>query len=408
MIAEGLSGVDASVARLRAASTELAATLIELDAHRGRSLLDPAHCAGATAARATVALDRLAWLWDRYLALFDLLTRADTAAARRGGRRREQLTDLLRTAEAAAHPGPPHPEPEDPPPGSGASDEMGLAAIARTVARVRTDFDAVVNAHQAHLAILAGAEELLARLVAEATRIGSPPLAELGAAAAALAPLSAAIAADPLGLAARQPIEARAALDRAAASIDPLVRAYDTLDDGLRDAATLLDTVVGVAADGERDAGRAAGRIRLAEGELLRLPEGWLDDPGHGLRPWLERLRGLAAGPPQRRLAAVRGLAAWTAVAEQALAQARHVAEANTLPLRRRDELRGLLGALRQKAVATGQAEDPALEQSYAGARDVLYTAPTDLTLAQDRVTDYASALNGACRANNEGRGATS
>ncbi len=409
MTAQGLSGVDASVARLREAAAELAAALIELDAHPGRALLDPTRRTGATAARATVALDRLTWLWARYLALFDLLANVDTAAGWRAGRRREHVAALLHAAETAAREGPPHPDPADPPPGSQAAAELGLAAITTTTARVRADFDEVAATYRGHLAALGGAREQLARLTAQATRIGAPHPPELTEAAAALAPLTAAAATDPLGVAPRAPDRARAALARAAATLDELARAYDALDGELRAAGALLDTVVGVVEDGERSALQAAAKVRLASGELLRLPAGWLDDPDRGLRPWLERLRGLATGPPSRRLAAARGLAAWRTVADESLLQARRVADANALPLRQRDELRGLLRALRQKAAATGLAEDPALEESYAGARDALYTAPTDLAAARDQVSAYAAGLNRPVRrtTNDDGRSRT-
>ncbi|MCM3887241.1 hypothetical protein ND747_26940, partial [Frankia sp. R82] len=176
MIAEEMPGVDASVARLRAASAELAATLIELDAHPGRVLFDPSRCTGTTAARATVALDRLAWLWERYLALFDLLTRVDATASRRANRRREHIFALLRAAGGTLRGDPPHPEPGDHVPtltsGQPAADELGLAAVATTMARVRADLDAVVAAHREQVAVLGGAEEQLARLTAATTRIG--------------------------------------------------------------------------------------------------------------------------------------------------------------------------------------------------------------------------------------------
>ncbi|MCK9897233.1 hypothetical protein, partial [Frankia sp. AgB32] len=312
-------------------------------------------------------------------------------------------------ARGPRHDGPPHPEPDDPAPGSQAAGELGLAAIITTTARVRADFDEVVATHRGHLAALGAAQEQLARLTAQAARIGAPHPAELTEAAAALAPLTAAAATDPLGIPPREPQRARAALDRAAATLDQLARAYDTLDGGLRDASAVLDAVLAAVDDGERSALQAAAKIRPASGELLRLPDGWLDDPGRGLRPWLERLCGLAAGPAPRRLAAARGLAAWRTVADETLTQARRVAEVNALPLRQRDELRGFLRALRQKAAATGLAEDPALERLYAGAHDVLYTAPTDLAAAREQVVAYAAGLNDAPRrtANDEGRSRT-
>jgi hypothetical protein len=406
------SELDVAIERVRDASTGLAADLLALDGHPARALLDPSRCSGATAARAAVALDRLAWLWDRYLELSDLAAKTAAPPGERGrtARRREQLATLLREARATPRPGPPHPEPGDPGPGGAGPGGAGpggagpadagpaplLPDTAATVARVRADFEAVMTAWNGHTAALAGTEEKLGRLTAEAARIGRPGLAELAEAAGALAAVSAAVAADPLGVTPEGPLEARAVLERAAAVLGELTRAYDALDGGLRDAGALLDQIVDAATEGEWSARDAVGKIRLADGDLLRLTDGWLEDPERGLRPWLERLRGLAAGAPERRLAAARGLAAWRAVAEETLERARRVAEVNAIPLRRRGELRGLLRALRQKAVGTGRAEDTALEAMFAAAHRALYTAPTDLAAAGELVTGYAAALNRA------------
>ncbi|SNQ51499.1 conserved hypothetical protein [Frankia canadensis] len=434
MIAGGLSAVDVAIERLREVTSQLAVDLFALDGHQGRALLDPPdRCTGMTAARAVVALDRLAWLFERYLELSDLIATVDALPGGRSARRRERATILLRAAATAARPRPPHPETGDPSatdpgpaptaapsaaagpsagpaPSAGAAPSAGggwapgaaqvavperlLADISKTVGRVRADFDAVQAAQDGLLSDLTGVHQEVARVSAEAARIGATALAELGAAEAALAAVMEAAARDPLGAPPGQATRAGEAVAHAAAAVDALALAYDALDTGLRDAGMLLEEIVDTATAGEWSAQEATGRIRLADGDLLGLPDGWLDDPGRGLRPWLDRLRGLAAGPPERRLAAARGLAAWTAVAERTRAHARQVADANALPLRRRGELRGLLGALRQKAVASGLAEDPALEIMYASAHDLLYTAPTDLAAASAQVTVYAAALD--------------
>ena len=107
---------------------------------------------------------------------------------------------------------------------------------------------------------------------------------------------------------------------------------------------------------------------------------------------WLERLSAkYAAGI----IAPVRvGLTNWldrtsayTTFAESALA-------ANRLPLDTRQELRGRLDALTAKALAKGKVEDPLLTDLAMRARQLLYTSPTDLTLAIDLVREYERGLN--------------
>jgi chromosome segregation ATPase len=61
--------------------------------------------------------------------------------------------------------------------------------------------------------------------------------------------------------------------------------------------------------------------------------------------------------------------------------------------MNRRDELRGLLDAYRAKAARLGAVEDTALTERYDRARDLLWTAPCDLTAAADAVTGYQQAV---------------
>jgi hypothetical protein len=65
-------------------------------------------------------------------------------------------------------------------------------------------------------------------------------------------------------------------------------------------------------------------------------------------------------------------------------------------PLARRDELRGLLQAYRDKARAAGRLEDPVLDPLYRSAADALWAAPCDLQRSQQLVDDYVRAVNGA------------
>jgi hypothetical protein len=63
-------------------------------------------------------------------------------------------------------------------------------------------------------------------------------------------------------------------------------------------------------------------------------------------------------------------------------------------PLDERAELRGRLGAYRAKAGALGLVEDLRLEQLYQRARDLLWSAPCDLTVAAAAVAEYQQVIN--------------
>ncbi len=71
----------------------------------------------------------------------------------------------------------------------------------------------------------------------------------------------------------------------------------------------------------------------------------------------------------------------------------REAERAATAQLERRDELRGLLDAYKAKAAGLGGAENAELEAAYGQARDVLWTAPCDLTAAAAAVTGYQQAV---------------
>jgi len=61
--------------------------------------------------------------------------------------------------------------------------------------------------------------------------------------------------------------------------------------------------------------------------------------------------------------------------------------------LDRRDELRGLFDAYKAKAARVGATEDPSLDARYDQARELLWTAPYDLTATADAVNRFQQAV---------------
>ena len=70
---------------------------------------------------------------------------------------------------------------------------------------------------------------------------------------------------------------------------------------------------------------------------------------------------------------------------ESLLVDVTRLATAAQAGIEKRDELRGVLTAYQAKAQAIGLAESLELGELYAAARDVLYSAPCDLELAEQR-----------------------
>jgi hypothetical protein len=235
----------------------------------------------------------------------------------------------------------------------------------------------------------------LERATAEAARLVAelPHDRTLTAAQAALRPLADRVAHDPLGAAdeLRRAESALTAARHAAASARArAVQVREGLAAGdqlIVDVAALIDK----------------GRTALDESRRVAAsPTGLLDplDPTvltaeQGLQPWLARLQALAAEGDLDRAAV--GLERWSRVADQTLAAARQVAEANTRPAARRQELRGLLRAARAKAAASGRAEDTGLRDLEEKARAALAT-PCDLAAADAAVVRYLRTLRSGRR----------
>jgi hypothetical protein len=124
-------------------------------------------------------------------------------------------------------------------------------------------------------------------------------------------------------------------------------------------------------------------------------------DPGP-----LPDVSGLASRPAD--LAALRAAGRWTRLqseldltdrqAATALRQCRDAEQAAAGLIEQRDELRGLLDAYRAKAAGLGALEDPGLDSLYQKAKDLLWTAPCELTAAAAAVTGYQQAVLGLGR----------
>ena len=84
----------------------------------------------------------------------------------------------------------------------------------------------------------------------------------------------------------------------------------------------------------------------------------------------------------------------WLQQTERADAALDEAARRFQAPLTRRDELRGLLQAFRDKAASAGLAEHEALDPLYTTARDTLWSAPCDLAAAESQVDDYVRTVN--------------
>jgi hypothetical protein len=139
------------------------------------------------------------------------------------------------------------------------------------------------------------------------------------------------------------------------------------------------------------EAGLVWAKIAQPRGLLAPPDPGYLTDHPMGLDPWLARLRSLSRTRPTRQVR--KGLASWLEAAAAARARELEVLEANREPLRRRQELRGLLSSLQAKAEALGAASDAGLADIGGRAKAILYSSQTDLDDAAVLVREYGDRL---------------
>ena len=370
------------VSELRVAQQALAAEARALEAGGTFGLLTAGnHFTGTTAERARPARAHVAEFWRCLALLDDLLGRVEQQTDDRHGddHHAARLGALLNGPVIVV-------APDAPPDGYG---DAALSPAGAWSRRAISPDDllallpgALVPAHQVAAEIDAAWRELVPRLdraTAEAARLAAelPGLQVLAAARAVTDALPERIVNDPLG------------------AVDELTRVESTLAEvaGARAQLARLGEVTAAAArtlaELERlmDEGRAAFERSRAE---IASPEGLLApvDPdvlsrGPGLRPWLARLERVVSEGDVPRAGA--GLERWRSLAEQTVAVARQVAEANALPCRRRRELQGLLRATRVKAGAVGRAEDPMVSDLARQAARSL-AVPCDLAAAESAI----------------------
>jgi len=387
---------DQAVAAIRAAVAErdaIQANLLELDSSFGKQLLAGAELTGDTKRRWDATAVSLATLWQVFSAYSAVVDQAAEAAARHLGPR-ELAAISGRSVQLASGPAPlagrdlADPGRED-------------LTMATAVARMRGAFRAVtevVSAAEHVWTVVAGRLDTvgaeLARVTPLATTLGDEALTgNLSAAQGKLARLRDTLNSDPLALWQPDGTVDTSGADRLAERVTAAASRADELA-RLRDEAHQRVTEVTAAAATARSAREDAvgawqqAAVKIAAGALPPPPPEMADLSGR-----LGDLGTLLAAGRWTRLASELDLL------DRELATAtagfREAERAVVAAMAKRDELRGLLGAYKAKAARLGGAEDSSLAQRYDRARDLLWTAPCDLTAAEAAVAGYQQAVLG-------------
>ncbi|MFE1773000.1 hypothetical protein [Streptomyces sp. NPDC059008] len=402
--------VDRALARLGAEYEAIETSLLALQDHAGRRLLEGADLAGTTKERWAAAERAITVLWS----LFDTYTAALEAARELRARRRwpspddlAELTRLLHGDEVAV----PGAAPEDGSPGGGPARPGERLSLETLVERMNGLYarsldvivaaDAVWSALPARIDLLS-AELQRTRSLAHSVgvRPGEHPAGDdLERITGELARLRAQVIADPLAF-----WVSSATGSSAPGGGRPDTGRYDRAARALEDVRREIAAVLDVRQDAEqrlmqlRDvlsrADRTLTEARQARGEVLakiaasEVPA--VSGPSTALHEQL------AAAAEYRRRAQWHRLSplldSLEERAEDELHRARESLTAVTAPLAVRAELRGRLDAYKAKLARHGMADDPLLTERYDVARRMLWSAPCDLRAAEHAVWRYQQA----------------
>ncbi|WP_407286591.1 hypothetical protein [Streptomyces sp. BP-8] len=400
--------VDRALERLGAEYEAIETSLLALQDHAGRRLLEGADLSGTTKERWAATERSITVLWS----LFDTYTAALEAARELRAQRRwpspddlAELTRLLHGDEVAV----PGAASEDGGPGSGRPGErLSLEAlVARMNGLYARSLDVIVAADAVWSALPARIDLLSAELQrtrslahSVGVRPGEHPAGDdLERITGELVRLRAQVIADPLAFWVSSSTGSSAPgggrpdtgrYDRAARALEDIRREVAAVLDVRQDAEQRLMQLRDVLSRADRtltEARQARGEV-LAKIAASEVPA--VSGPSTALHEQL------AAAAEYRRRAQWHRLSplldSLEERAEDELHRARESLTAVTAPLAVRAELRGRLDAYKAKLARHGMAADPLLTERYDVARRMLWSAPCDLRAAEHAVWRYQQA----------------
>ncbi|MER5971397.1 hypothetical protein ABT112_16940 [Streptomyces sp. NPDC002055] len=409
---------DRALARLGAEHEAIETSLLALQDHAGRRLLEGAGLTGTTRSRWAAAEALITLLWTSFDAYTAALREAREVRSRRRWPSREDLAELtgllsgpaVTLPDAAAAAGTPDaglsPDITGPPARTG--ERLSLEEL---VGRMNDGYaraldvvvaaDAVWSALPARIDLLA-AELRRTRSLAHSVgvRPGEHPSGDdLEEITRELTALRGEVVSDPLAFW----VPARSA-SAAPGGGRPDTGRYDRAARALEEVRREIEAVLAVRQDAEqrlfqlRDvlsrADRTLTEAREARGEVLakiaasEVPA--VSGPATALHEQLAAAADYRRRSQWHRLSPL--LDTLEVRAEDELMRARESLTAVTAPLAVRAELRGRLDAYRAKVARHGMAEDPMLTERYDAARRMLWSAPCDLRAAEQAVLRYQRA----------------
>ncbi|MER7051134.1 MULTISPECIES: hypothetical protein [unclassified Streptomyces] len=405
--------VDRALARLGAEHEAVETSLLALQDHAGRRLLEGAELTGVTGERWAAAEASITLLWTYFDAYTGALRTAREIRSRRRWSSREDLvalTELLRGEAVTVAGGAAVATADAPTPHGGPARLSERYSLVTLVDRMNQLYatsldmvvaaDAVWSALPARIDLLAAELQRTRRLAhSVGVRPGEHPAGDdLERITRTLTRLREQVVSDPLAF--WLPTEGSSAPGGGR----PDTTVYDREARALEDVRREIDAVLAVRQDAEqrivrlRDvlsrADRTLAEARTARGEVLakiaatEVPV--VSGPPTALQEQLAAAAEYRRHAQWHRLSPL--LESLEEKAEDELLRARESLTAVTAPLAVRAELRGRLDAYKAKMGRLGHAEDPELVEKYEKARRMLWSAPCDLRVAGQAVLRYQHA----------------
>ncbi|MFI0715388.1 hypothetical protein ACH4SK_33155 [Streptomyces inhibens] len=406
----GREEVDRALARLGAEYEAIETSLLALQDHAGRRLLEGADLSGTTKERWAATERSITVLWSLFDAYTAVLETARELRARRRWPSPEELAELseLLHGEGVTVPGAA---------AAGGGAESGPALLSerfsleQLVERMNGLYarsldvivaaDAVWSALPARIDLLS-AELQRTRSLAHSVgvRPGEHPAGDdLERITDELVRLRAQVIADPLAFWVSSSTGSSAPgggrpdtgrYDRAARALEDIRREVAAVLDVRQDAERRLMQLRDVLSRADRtltEARQARGEV-LAKIAASEVPA--VSGPSTALHEQLAAAAEYRRRSQWHRLSPL--LDSLEERAEDELHRARESLTAVTAPLAVRAELRGRLDAYKAKVARHGMAEDPLLVERYDVARRMLWSAPCDLRAAEQAVWRYQQA----------------
>ncbi|MBM9508379.1 hypothetical protein [Actinacidiphila acididurans] len=402
----GREEVDRALARLGAEHEAVESSLLALQDHSGRRLLEGAELTGVTKERWAATDAAISALWTHFEAYTDALHAARELRARRRWPTQTELTrltELLRgdgvTVTGAA-------VPDHARSLTGPARLTEQLSLEKLLARMNAWYDQAMETVAAADSVWSALPARIDLLAAETQRVRSlaqsvgvrpgthPSGDDLEHLVRELAELRARTVSDPLAFWQPVPAPGRPDVSRyeqAGRQLEEIRREVEAVLHVRDDAEHRLVRLRDVLSRADRTLTEARGARVEVLSKILASDVPAVSGPAAALHEQLAAAEEFARTAQWHRLSPL--LDGLEQTADEELLRARDSLSAVTAPLAVRAELRGRLDAYRAKVARLGMAEDPVLIERYDQARRLLWSAPCDLAAADRAVQRYQQAV---------------